>query len=239
MRSIEFGLVEIWRTATADDRCERRADEYLSILCNSERRRHDAFHFERDRHLYRVAHALVRNALSHYHHIPPADWRFKTGPYGRPEIDAPRGCPPLRFSLSHTHGLAVCAVSVRADLGIDVETADRDLQVTSLARQVFSPLELQELAARVGREQTELFFRYWTLKEAYIKAVGRGMSLPLRSISFRLAGSEEPKIGFSDDITDTPARWRFWQARSAGYHLALALASGPVRPTVTELEYVP
>jgi 4'-phosphopantetheinyl transferase len=242
MRSLALGEVEIFEVATTDERCLRRSVDYLSILCDRERRRHDAFHFERDRHLYRVSHALLRQCLSHYHDIPPADWRFEEGTFGRPEIVARSGCPPLRFSLSHTHGLAACAVTLEMDIGLDVEAIDRDIDVASIAEHVFSVQERQCLAACGGSEQRDLFFRYWTLKEAYIKAVGAGMTLPLQSISFRNVTGGEPRIDFEDAIDDLPDRWRFWQSRPSNgnlHRMALAIASGPVRPAVTTFDHVP
>jgi 4'-phosphopantetheinyl transferase len=80
-----------------------------------------------------------------------------------------------------------------------------------MATPVFSPCELQHVVANSGSRQRDLFLRYWTLKEAYIKAVGAGLRLPLRSISFCLTEDEEPRIAFDDNISDTPMRWRFWQ----------------------------
>lgn len=241
MRSLAFGQVEIWQVTTTDDRCLRRGDDYLSILCDCERQRHDAFYFERDRHLYRVSHALLRQCLSQYHDIQPADWRFEDGEYGRPEIVIPSGCPPLRFSLSHTHGLAACAITLEIDLGLDVEAIDHDVDIASVAEHVFSADERQRLAACCGSKQRDLFFWHWTLKEAYIKAVGAGMTLPLQSISFRNAADGEPRIDFKDTIDDFPDRWRFWQSRPLNglYRMALAIASGPVRPFVTMFHHVP
>jgi 4'-phosphopantetheinyl transferase len=242
MRSLALGEVEIFEVATTDERCLRRSVDYLSILCDRERRRHDAFHFERDRHLYRVSHALLRQCLSQYHDIPPADWRLEEGTFGRPEIVARSGCPPLRFSLSHTHGLAACAVTLEMDIGLDVEAIDRDIDVASVAEHVFSVQERQCLAACAGSEQRDLFFRYWTLKEAYIKAVGAGMTLPLQSISFQNVTGGEPRIDFEEAIDDSPDRWRFWQSRPLNgdlHRMALAIASGAVRPAVTTFDHVP
>jgi hypothetical protein len=140
---------------------------------------------------------MVRRALSRYSEIPPQKWRFVENAHGKPLIDPDLDSPPLSFSLAHTKGLAVVAVTGGADVGVDVERADRSVNAARLTGRFFSPEEtaaLQELSPERLRER---FFLYWTLKESYIKARGLGLSLPLDSFSFRLAGEIPFRIRFN------------------------------------------
>ena len=164
--------------------------------------------FPDGRRLFGVSHTLVRTALSRYSEISPQEWRFVENAHGKPLIDPDLDSSPLRFSLSHTKGLAVVAVTGGADVGVDVERAVRFVDAARLSSRFFSPEEttaLQELSPDRLRER---FFLYWTLKESYIKARGLGLSLPLDSFSFRLAGKCPFRIDFSGDDRD-PGKWRF------------------------------
>lgn len=144
--------------------------------------------FPEGRRLFAVSHLLVRMALSRCSGLPSADWRFIRGEYGKPFVAPEAGMPPLRFSLAHTAGLAVVAVSCGADVGVDVERTDRPVRALELIRRFFSPEEVAELEGLSPGELRDRFFRHWTLKEAYIKALGRGLSHPLGSFGLSLVG---------------------------------------------------
>lgn len=225
LRPLAPGVVEIWYTLSDQVSCWQRADSYLSILSAAERQRHDAFRFARDRHTFRVAHALLRQTLSFYQDTAPQAWCFETGPHGRPEIAAPNDTR-LRFNLAHTAGLVACAMTIGGDIGIDVEAVDRDLSIEPLAKLVLSESEREELSRHADAEQHDRFIEYWTLKEAYIKATGLGLSTPLHSVSFSTRADGAPCIAFADDIDDRPERWSFWQTRpSDRHHLAVVVAA--------------
>jgi 4'-phosphopantetheinyl transferase len=156
-----------------------------------------------------VSHLLLRTTLSRYSHFLPKSWRFVTNDHGKPRLDPDAGSIPLCFSLSHTRGLSVVGVTREAEIGVDVEQASRSVNAAELSRRFFSPEEnaaLEELPP--GRLQA-LFPLYWTLKEAYIKALGRGLSHPLDSFSFRLMGERPHRIGFSAEEPQEPEKWRF------------------------------
>jgi 4'-phosphopantetheinyl transferase len=129
----------------------RTGEEWLGILSDEELQRYRAFHFERDRAAYLTAHALTRRALSRYADVAPPDWQFAKGPCGKPEIANPLD-RRLGFNLSHTHGLVACAVGWECEVGIDVERINREIN------------------------PAVSFFEEWTLKEAYLKALGVGLT---------------------------------------------------------------
>lgn len=194
------------------------------MLDEDERRRADRFQFAVDREAFMAAHALTRAMLSEVTGKPSAAWRFAIGEYGRPELASGYETGGLRFNLSHTRGLVACAVAY-GDVGIDVETADR-MPDLGLADTVFAPEEALVLNSAPLALQPVLFFRLWTLKEAFIKATGEGLRRPLNSFSFTL---DPVRIRFHPDRTrthqsDNPATWQFAEYRPSPHrHLALAV----------------
>ena len=179
------------------------------VLDEGEEARMKRLRFPDGRRLFGVSHTLVRTALSRYSEIPPRKWRFVENEHGKPRIAPDLDSAPLSFSLAHTKGVAVVAVTRGADVGVDVERVDRIVDAARLSSRFFSPEEtaaLQELSPDRLRER---FFLYWTLKESYIKAQGVGLSLPLDSFSFRLAGERPIRIIFSDNDPDGSGGWRY------------------------------
>jgi 4'-phosphopantetheinyl transferase len=200
----------------------RLLDTYRDLLDGEERQRLARFRFERHRLQFLVSHVLVRVTLSRYASVAPEAWSFVTNAYGRPEVA--EGLPRLRFNLSHTDGMAVCAVTPEADVGVDVEDGERSGQTVELAETVFAPSEVTALKALPVEHQRERFFTYWTLKEAYIKARGMGLSLPLAQFAFQLEPERSPRIVFDSRLADDPDTWRFVQVRpSARHQVALAV----------------
>ena len=122
--------------------------------------------------------------LSQYADIQPGNWRFEKGEKDKPEICNPP--LPLRFNISHTKNLIICAVMLNDDIGCDVENTTRNNDVLAIADRFFSPSESAELFSLPLEQQRSRFFDYWTLKESYIKAWGLGLAIPLKDFSFNL-----------------------------------------------------
>lgn len=197
-----------------------------ALLDDAERARAKRYAFERDRLVYIAAHALGRHLLSEWAGGAPQDWRFTIGQHGKPEVAAMPGLPRLRLNLSHTNGLAAAVLTEEHDVGIDVEWLDRKAPTMDLARRFFAPAECAHLASMPEQEFVETFLAFWTLKEAYVKAIGKGLAQPLDSFAFTL---EPPSIRFVDRLADDPARWLFRRFRPGEHHL-LALALRHPRP---------
>jgi len=200
--------------------------QYWGVLDLLERKKHAAFCFAKLRHQYLITRGLLRHILSLYEqNISPLEWRFKTNSYGKPHISNTGLTSPLYFNLSHTENMVALAVSRSEKIGIDVEWmcrgGNRELQ---LAEKYFSPLERRELNALPEAERKERFFSLWTLKEAYIKACGKGLSIPLDVFSFSISG-QRLSIDFTDNYQDDPKSWSFWQFLPyRDYSLSLAKA---------------
>lgn len=208
---------------------------HFSVLSETERQRYQRFAFAHLRHQYLVSHALVRDVLSRYAPVQPQGWRFEENSYGRPAIAEPAECCGLKFSLSHSTGRTVVAVASEIDLGVDVEGVLHLDDLNQIAEQHFSAIEIQQL-----REHPDWFYDFWTLKEAYIKARGMGLAIPLRTFSFRIANEERPTITFHQGCDDQAERWQFSLHRGEGFRMALAASFGQeYELSVTERCVVP
>ena len=217
--SLSNRQVHVWHARPGDVHDASHVSGLLALLSEDERARHQRFWFDRDRHHFLVAHALVRTTLSRYADVRPETWTFETNRYGRPEITGPETSASLRFNLSHTTGLVVCAVVRDREIGVDVEDTRREDASLKIARRFFSPAEVADLEQVPTTRQRESFFDYWTLKEAYIKARGMGLAIPLRHFSFTLDEHQPIRIAFAPELDDDPARWQFAQLRPTDTHL--------------------
>ena len=224
--------VDVWLLSTDDVRPET-LDACLARLAPDEQARARRFIVDDARKQFVLARALLRRALSSSAPVPPAAWRFGSNDYGKPRIDAPAGGLDLRFNLSHTHGLVACAVSHCIDVGLDVEYTGRAIDLIGLASALFAPDERVRFDRLQGQAARDYFFSIWTLKEAYAKARGIGMSLPFDGMCFEFDHAQTDVV-FSDRCPDEPSRWRFARLDPTPAHkLALALASAsPPRPHV-------
>ena len=234
MEDLPLSAVHIDLVETANAAARDKLDSYQALLSTDERERMARLVFDRDRRAFVFTRALVRTMLSRYAAVAPTDWRFVENVHGRPEILArPTGTPDLRFNISHTDGLIACAVTIGREVGVDVEHIGR--QVThDIAGRFFAAEEVTDLRALPPDDQQRIFFDYWTLKEAYIKARGFGLALPLGEFAFKLRPPEPPAITFEPSLHDDPSTWQFMQDWPTPQHrLGLAVrregADLPVR----------
>ena len=179
-----------------------------AILDAGEIARSERFHLPEHRRLFLVSHLLLRTTLSRYADVPPGAWRFTANDHGKPRVARETGRPAPSFNIAHTAGVAVAAVTNGRDVGVDVENRDRRVQARRLVDRFFAPAEAAELGKLPPAELPDRFFLHWTLKEAYIKALGRGFAQPLDSFTFRLTGERPHRIAFSAAPPQDPQKWR-------------------------------
>lgn len=204
--------VHVWFCFPEQITDQNLLNTYRKMLSKEESKRYQQFIFDNDRHSYLVAHALVRVVLSKYTDIEPADWQFEMNDHGRPEIEQGLCDVPLRFNLTHTKGLCACIVTLDAQCGIDAEYTTRKNDLLKVAQRMFSPNECMQLQRLNGATLSGHFFRYWTLREAYVKAIGTGLSGSSNDFEFEISGNSQISIGFNaaqknDSVAS--ARWRF------------------------------
>lgn len=190
---------------------------YAALLAPEERARWERLRRPEARRDFLVTRALVRTTLSRYAPVAPAAWRFSAGAHGRPEIASPRVA--LRFNLSHTAGLVVCAVARGRAVGVDVEDTRRRSRTDALAARFFAPAEVATLRALAPRARRARFFECWTLKESYLKARGLGLRLPLARFAFRVDGRRRVRVAFDRGLGDDPRRWLFTLLRPTAHHV--------------------
>lgn len=162
-----------------------------ATLSPDERDRAKRFHFEKDRQRYVNGRAMLRRILGYYLRCEPTDIQFSYDPNGKPGLAGRSSLiSGLSFNLSHAQSLALCAVTRNRSIGIDVEYTCRSVDVETIARKFFSPEEYAMLMEASPRARQHLFFRFWTAKEAFLKATGSGLS-QLRDaiVSFRSPGN--------------------------------------------------
>jgi 4'-phosphopantetheinyl transferase len=199
-------------------------------MTDDERARQARLVFAPDRAAFAVTRALVRTALSRYAPVAPGDWRFAPGPHGRPHVVAPAGADLPQFSVSHTSGLIACLITRDAEAGVDVERLRALDDAIAIAESHFAPTEVSALrACRDENERQSLFFALWTLKEAFLKALGQGLTLPLEAAVFSLGPGITARL---DPSHVAPGRrWDFQLWRPSPEHrLALARATAGDAP---------
>ncbi|MDM5179919.1 4'-phosphopantetheinyl transferase superfamily protein [Massilia sp. DJPM01] len=207
----------------------------LELLNDAERQQQIRFYREDDRLRYLATRALVRTTLSRYAPVAPADWTFIPNDYGRPAIgNAHLDARSLNFNVSHTRGLIALAVTRERVLGVDVENLATRQVSGDLAGHCFAPAEVAELATVPDQRHQDRFFEYWTFKEAYIKARGMGLSIPLDRFSFHFPDERSVALAVDPELGDDGARWRFWQFRPTPEHL-LALCAERLDGAVPQL----
>ena len=156
-----------------------------ALLSPAERVRAARFAFDRDRRTFVMSHGILRRVLGMVCRANPARLRFRQGLRGKPYlVDAPAG---LQFNLSHTEGFCLVGVTRGAAIGVDVERVRATDDMPALVRQCFSPAEQKAFETLAAADRCRAFFKGWTRKEAFIKAIGDGLSYPLESFDVSLA----------------------------------------------------
>jgi len=216
--------------ADPEDLTEAVTQACAPLLSEDERAQWQTFRFDRHRREYLTTRALVRTALSHCHPLAPEAWRFQMNTYGKPTLDPDCG---LRFNLSNSPRLVVCLIAQGVEVGVDAEPIESAEKIAELGPEVFSPLELAQLEVLPRPEKLDRALSLWTLKEAYVKARGVGLSLPLNKFSFLFGGVEEIRMELDPRLVTEPgSRWRFCLLEHAGHRIALMAE----RATVPELQ---
>ncbi len=174
------GAVHVWQF-------DLDAEAPPGFLAADEHDRAARFHFERDARRWRTGRSLLRRTLGAYLHADPAALELQTGPFGKPFLLHCR----LRFNASHSGPVLLLAFAWDQEVGIDAERLRDDFVPEELAVQVFSPREQEALCAVPPGERRAAFLSLWTAKEAYVKALGTGLSFPLTQLTLSpMAGSD-------------------------------------------------
>jgi 4'-phosphopantetheinyl transferase len=235
--TLPAGEIHLWLVATDVSLPSAQERLLLDILSPEERTRHERFYFARDRLQYLLVHALLRLALSCYVPQAPQSWEFVANPYGKPALPGDGPC----FNLSHAEGLVACVLADGVELGVDVERLDRQGDWETLARRWLAPEEQDWLTIQPVEGRSTAFLRLWTLKEAYAKARGLGLSLPLDEFAVQCAEDGEAVLSRRESAAETDADWQlqYWGLEAHGLALAAMLQPGKGRRTVVYRDGAP
>jgi len=215
--------VHVWR-ATLDQQTASQIQSFLQSLAADEQARAERFHFERDREHFIVARGVLRAILGNYLNRAPECLSFCYSSHGKPALAGESGKDAIRFSVSHSHGVALYAVTRGREVGIDLERIRFDLPVAEIAERFFSRREVAMLRALPTDVQQQAFFRCWTCKEAYIKARGEGLSLPLDQFDVSLVPGEPAAVLGTRPDPSEASHWSLQELTSVpGYAAVLAV----------------
>jgi len=211
--------VHVWRVDL--EQSPSSLASLTQLLSAEERARAERYHFEADRRRSIVGRGASRRLLGHCLAVSPEGQHFTYNAFGKPALVCSR-VPHLHFNLSHS-GEFLIALSLGRALGVDVERKREDMATAAIAARFFSPIECGTLAGLPAPMRCGAFFSCWTRKEAYLKARGDGLSLPLDQFDVAFAPGEEPRLIATRHDPTEARRWKF-AALDVGRDYAAALA---------------
>jgi len=214
--------VHIWRAAL--DLASSYVSSLQGTLAKDESERAGRFHFQKDREHFIAARGLLRIILSRYTGVQPNEIRFGYSANGKPCLAATSGWDRLSFNLSHSHGLVLYGFTWGREIGVDLERLRTDFSCEQIAERFFSPRENAELRALPATIKHAAFFACWTRKEAYIKARGDGLALPLDQFDVSLAPGQPARLLHVRGDPLEASRWSLQElSPGPGYVAALAV----------------
>ncbi len=208
-----------------------------SLLADDEHARADDFRFERDRRRFVVGRGILRTLLGRYVGAPAQELKFRYGTFGKPVLD---GGGPW-FNLAHSGSVALFAFSASVEVGIDVERSPAPPDADLISERFFSPAEAAELRALPVSERASAFLACWTRKEAFVKARGDGLSLPLDAFDVGFAPGQPCRLLRTGWSAEEPGRWRLVDLSdpAEGYVAALAARDVGWRVLTRHLDTTP
>jgi 4'-phosphopantetheinyl transferase len=184
--------IHVWRAWL--DRPAQPADRLARTLSADERARADRFRFDHDRRRFVAGRAILRAILARYLDLAPGAVVFRYLSHGKPALASPAVRPAVQFNLAHADQLALYAFCASADVGIDIERLRPIPEAAQIAERFFAAGERAILRSLPPERVDEAFLTCWTRKEAYLKAVGAGLSAPLDACEVTLAPGEPARL---------------------------------------------
>ena len=214
--------VHVWRIPL--DLAAPHVERLGQALNDEERTRTARFHFDRDRRQYQIVRGALRAILSRYVDAPPGDLAFVYNATGKPALRCGPGEQDLRFNISHSGRMALIAVALGRDIGVDIELIRGNIPTEEIENRFFAPAEVASIRALPAADRRRAFFHCWTRKEAYLKARGEGLSLAIKEFELPIAcGETADVLAISDHPSDCPRWWLRELVVGSGYAAAMAV----------------
>lgn len=214
--------VHVWRAGL--DQSPSQVESLQGLLDDEERSRADRFYFSRDRRRFIVARGVLRSLVGRYLGTAPELISFSFGVYRKPTLCSESSPDAIRFNLSHSHGAALYALTRGREVGVDLELIRGDVKADQIAEQFFSRNEITALRTLPPSLRRHAFFLCWTRKEAYIKARGDGLTMPLDQFDVSLIPGEPATLLSTRPVSDEALKWSLRNLTPASdYAAALAV----------------
>lgn len=199
-------------------------NQLCQLLSNDEKARAKRFLFEADHARYVIGRGILRTLLENYTKIRAFDILFEYGESGKPTLSH-RHVSPLQFNISHAENIGLFGFTLRDRIGVDVEKVQASFPTMEIAQNFFSPQEVKHLQQIPhDKEQNAAFFRCWTRKEALIKALGGGLSIPLKHFSVSLKENFPVRLYNLEQLSETTSEWTLFSIQpQSGYIGAVAV----------------
>jgi 4'-phosphopantetheinyl transferase len=220
--------IHLWRQNLARGTLEIEA--FRRLLSPDELERAGRFRFDADCDDFIVSRGTLRTLLGAYLDLPPQELRFTYSQYGRPILMVGSAANGLDFNVSHSGGMMLLAFARGRRIGIDVERVRRDFATTEIAERFFSLAERAALRQLSQEQRHEAFFLCWTRKEAFIKALGEGLSHPLDQFDVSLAPGQPAVLLATRPDAREASRWLFWNVQVPGDYAATLAAESRSMP---------
>ena len=195
----------IWRADLDLNECFQSS--FLKLLSPDEKKRAEKFRFAKDSQRFIATRGILRSLIGKYLEINPAEISFQYSEFGKPGIANNNS---LQFNISHSQNIALFAFTEKFNIGIDVEFVNPNIEVKEIAARFFSTNEIKNLLALPEKQQTLGFFYCWTRKEAFIKAVGKGLSFPLDKFEVSLEPDKPAKLLAIDRQPKDVSKWSIY-----------------------------
>lgn len=210
-------------------------DTCWHALATEEKERAERFYFEKDRIAYLLSRNGLRSILSRYTEIDPQTIRFKYTPYGKPFLDPLQNSGGIYFNVSHTHQCVLYAFTKNVEIGIDVEYLKNGIDYHSIAKNFFSKNEYQTLLEAAHEQKEALFYKIWTCKEAFIKAMGLGLSYSLADFDVIVQENQPARILGIKNAPDEAKTWSLYSFIPANSYMAAIAMKQPFEPSLSPI----
>lgn len=225
--------VHIWKISLTPP--PPQLPELHKLLSSDEQDRAQRMKFRQPQQTFIITRAVLRLIVGRYIHAEAQSLRFSQGPHGKPFLIHPTLTPPIFFNLSHSHQLALLAFALNREVGIDLEYKHRERNYPSLINRVCSDQEKSILASLAPSQQNYGFLTCWTRKEAYVKGTGKGLTIPLNSITVSRPPSTRVPLLQLDDDNQESSRWTMHDIQiDRDYTAALVVAGHDWHPSYWE-----
>ena len=226
---LQLHEIHVWSQSLSREPAE--IESFRTFLSKDELERVARFRFEASRGEYIVSRGTLRALVGLYLEVPPQELRFVYSEYGRPSLAPGTSSRLLNFNIAHSGDVVLLAFAEGRQVGIDVEKLRRDFATSEIAERFFSIAEREALRALPQDQRHEAFFRCWTRKEAFIKALGEGLSHPLDQFDVSLAPGGPAVLLATRPDAQEAKRWKLWNIYVPGDYAAALAAEANGSPT--------